>query len=195
MKKRNKERIKVPKSVQQAIPIRAIFEDGIFEIEKNKYSKTFKFSDVNYAVAGQEDKESMFLNYGAILNLLDAGSFPKLTIINRKLNKIDFDNKIKLNLENDNLDKYREELNNILASNSIDSAGMIQEKMLTIAIDKKNIQEARNYFARTGTELENNFAKLNSKFTELDINEKLRIFYDFFRIGEEDSYHFLYHSC
>lgn len=190
-----KERVKVPKNVQQAIPIKAIYEDGIFEVGKNKYSKSFKFSDVNYAVAGQEDKETMFLGYGAILNLLDAGSYPKLTIINRKLNQVDFDNKMKLDLGSDYLTKYRKEYNEILANNSIDSNGIIQEKLLTLTIDKKGISEARNYFSRTSTELSNNFAKLNSKFTELDINERLRIFYDFFRVGEEDLYKFDIKQC
>ena len=135
-------------------------------------------------------KKQCFLDYGAILNLLDAGSYPKLTIINRKLNKVDFDNKVKLDIGNDNLTKYRKEYNEILAKNSIDSNGIIQEKLLTISIDKKGINEARNYFSRTSTELSNNFAKLNSKFTELDLNEKLRIFYDFYRVGEEDLYNF-----
>lgn len=193
--KRDKERVKIPRSVQQVIPIKAIYEDGIFQVGKNKYSKTFKFADVNYAVASQEDKETLFLGYSGILNLLDIGSQPKLTIINRKLNKIDFNNKIKLKLENDNLTKYREEYNKVLAQNSIDSNNMIQEKMLTITIGKKNIDEARNYFARTSTEIGNSFAKLNSKFTELDINERLRIFYDFFRAGEEDLYHFDIKQC
>lgn len=193
--KRNKERVKVPRSVQQAIPIKAIYEDGIFEIGRNKYSKSFKFTDVNYAVAGQDDKEAMFLDYSSILNLLDAGSYPKLTIINRKLNKIDYDTKMRLELGNDNLSKYRKEYNEILAKNSVDSNGIIQEKILTISIDKKNISEARNYFSRTGTELTNNFAKLNSKFSGLDINERLRIFYDFFRVGEEDLYKFDIKQC
>lgn len=185
-----KEKIKLPKSVQQVISVKTIYEDGIFQVEKSKFSKSYKFSDVNYAVAGQEDKESMFLNYGAILNLLDAGTYPKLTIINRKLNKVDFDSKMKLELENDKLTKYRKEYNEIMANNSIDSNGMIQEKLLTIAVDKKNIEETRNYFSRTSTELSNNFAKLGSKFTELDMNERLRIFYDFFRVGEEDVFKF-----
>ena len=189
-RKNQKERIKIPRTVQQAIPIKAVYEDGIFEVGRNKYSKSFRFTDVNYAVAGQEDKETMFLDYGAILNLLDAGSYPKLTIINRRLNKVDFDNKVKLDIGNDNLTKYRKEYNEILAKNSIDSNGIIQEKLLTISIDKKGINEARNYFSRTSTELSNNFAKLNSKFTELDLNEKLRIFYDFYRVGEEDLYNF-----
>lgn len=197
MKKERKkrEKIKVPRSVQQAIPIKTAYEDGVFQVAQNKYSKTFKFTDINYAVAGQEDKEMMFLNYGAILNLLDSGSNPKLTIINRKLNKVDFDSKIKLQVENDKLTKYRKEYNEILANNSIDSKGMIQEKLLTITIDKKNVEEARNYFSRTATEIGNSFSKLNSKFTELDINERLRIFYDFFRVGEEDLYKFDINKC
>ena len=69
MFKKDKERVDVPKSVQQAIPVRAIYEDGIFEVGKNKFSKTFSFTDVNYAVASQEDKEAMFLDYSSILNL------------------------------------------------------------------------------------------------------------------------------
>jgi len=190
LKKKEKEKVKIPKSVQQTIPIKTIYDDGIFKLENNKFSKTFKFTDVNYAVAGQEDKERMFLGYGTILNLLDCGSFPKLTIINRKLNKIDFDKRIKLQLEDDNLTKHRKEFNEILAKNSIDAKGMIQEKLLTVSIDKKNIEEARNYFNRTGTEIGNNFGRLNSKFTELDLNERLRILYDFYRSGEEDLYNF-----
>ena len=193
--KRDKERIRVPRSAQQAIPIKSVYEDGIFEVSRNKYSKSYSFSDINYAVAGQEEKEDMFLSYGSILNLLDCGSYPKLTIINRKLNKIDFENKIKLKLEDDNLTKYRKELNDILANNSIDSKGMIQEKILTITIDKKNIEEARNYFSRTSTELSSNFSKLNSHLSEIDLKERLRLFYDFYRVGEEDLYSFDIKAC
>lgn len=193
--RKDKDRIDIPKSVQQAIPVKAIYEDGIFEVSKNKYSKTFSFTDVNYAVAGQEDKERMFLDYSSILNLLDVGADTKLTIINRKLNKIDFDSKMKLDIGNDNLSEYRKEYNKILANNSLDSNGIVQEKVLTITIDKKNIGEARSYFSRISTELANNFAKLGSKFNELEINERLRLFYDFYRIGEEDLYKFDIKQC
>jgi len=190
IKRKERDKIRIPKSVQQTIPIKTIYEDGTFLVDKNKYSKTFKFTDVNYAIAGQEDKERMFLGYGSILNSLDSASSPKITIINRKINKIDFDKNIKLKLEKDNLTKYRMEFNDILYKNSIDSGGMIQEKFLTITVDKKNVEESKKYFSRVGNEIGNNFIKLNSKFTELDLNERLRIFYDFYRNGEEDLYNF-----
>ena len=55
--KQEKETFRVPKGVQDAIPIAAIYDDGVFKVGKDKYSKTFKFTDINYAVASREDKE------------------------------------------------------------------------------------------------------------------------------------------
>ena len=60
LRKQEKEKFVVPKGVQDVIPITAIYDDGIFQIGKDKFSKTYKFSDINYAVASREDKEAMF---------------------------------------------------------------------------------------------------------------------------------------
>lgn len=66
--KQDREKFVVPKSVQNVIPIKTIWEDGIFLVGRNKYAKTFKFEDINYAVASREDKEAMFLEYSELLN-------------------------------------------------------------------------------------------------------------------------------
>ena len=89
--KQDKEKFIVPKSVQAVIPIKTIWEDGIFLVGRNKYAKTFKFEDINYAVASREDKEAMFLEYSELLNSLDSGATTKITINNRRLNKADFE--------------------------------------------------------------------------------------------------------
>lgn len=89
--KQDKEKFVVPKGVQDCIPITAIYDDGIFRVGKDKYSKSFKFTDINYAVASREDKEAMFLEYSELLNSLDSGATTKLTINNRRLNRLDFE--------------------------------------------------------------------------------------------------------
>ena len=68
LRKQEKEKFVGPKGVQDVIPITAIYDDGIFQIGKDKFSKTYKFSDINYAVASREDKEAMFLEYSELLN-------------------------------------------------------------------------------------------------------------------------------
>ena len=45
--KQDKEKFVIPKSVQAIIPIKTIWEDGIFLVGNNKYAKTFKFEDIN----------------------------------------------------------------------------------------------------------------------------------------------------
>ena len=88
--KQDKERFVVPRGVQDVIPIKAIFDDGIFQVGRDKFSKTYKFSDINYAVASREDKEAMFLEYSELLNSFDSGATTKITINNRRLNRADF---------------------------------------------------------------------------------------------------------
>ena len=58
----DREQFKVPKSVQDVIPVKRIYQDGVFLLSNGRFSKTYRFSDINYAVASKEDKESMFLN-------------------------------------------------------------------------------------------------------------------------------------
>ena len=112
--KQDKEKFVVPKGVQDVIPVAAIFDDGIFKVGKDKYSKTYRFTDINYAVASREDKEAMFLEYSELLNSLDSGATTKITINNRRLNRLDFEQTILIPTTGDNLDEYREEYNKML---------------------------------------------------------------------------------
>ena len=109
----DKEKFVVPKKVQDLIPIKCIWPDGIFKVG-NKFSKTYKFSDINYMVASREDKESMFLTYSELLNSLDSGATTKITINNHRLNKADFEDSILMPMKRDGLDGYRMEYNNML---------------------------------------------------------------------------------
>ncbi len=188
--KKDKEKFKIPRSVQDAIPIDAMWEDGIFLVGKNKYSKCFKFTDINYSVASREDKEEMFLEYSELLNSFDTGATSKITIINRRLNKLDFQKTMFIKLEDDELDKYRKEYNKMLLDKATASNGIVQEKCITITIEKKNIEDARLYFLRIGTELINKFKELGSVCVELEAVERLQLFHDFYRVGEETAFNF-----
>jgi hypothetical protein len=187
--KQDKERFVVPRGVQQAIPIRAIWPDGIFRVG-NKFSKSFRFEDINYAVASKEDKEAMFLSYSELLNSFDSGATTKITINNRRLNKADFESSILIPLKNDGLDEYRREYNQMLMDKATGANSIVQDKYVTVSVMKKNIEEARNYFSRIGTDLITHFSRLGSKCVELDATDRLRILHDFFRAGEETDFRF-----
>ena len=188
--KQDKEKFVVPKGVQDCIPITAIYDDGIFRVGKDKYSKSFKFTDINYAVASREDKEAMFLEYSELLNSLDSGATTKMTINNRRLNRLDFEKTILIPEAGDDLDVYREEYNKMLLDKATGANAIVQDKYVTISINKKSVEDARTYFARVGADLIAHFSRLGSKCVELETDERLRIVHDFFRVGEETAYHF-----
>ena len=187
--KQDKERYTVPRKVQDVIPVRRIWKDGIF-MTGGKFAKTYKFTDINYLVASREDKESMFLTYSELLNSLDSGATTKITINNRRLNKANFEQSILMPLRGDFRDEYRGEYNQMLLDKATGANGIVQEKYLTISVVKKDIEEARGYFAGVGADLFSHFSALGSKCTELDAEEKLRVLHDFYRQGEEDAFHF-----
>ena len=147
--KQDKEKFVVPKGVQDVIPVAAIFDDGIFKVGKDKYSKTYRFTDINYAVASREDKEAMFLEYSELLNSLDSGATTKITINNRRLNRLDFEQTILIPTTGDNLDEYREEYNKMLLDKATGANSIVQDKYITISINKKSVEDAYSRRKRT----------------------------------------------
>ena len=188
--KQDKERYQIPGKVQDIIPVRTVYPDGIFLSGKGKYSKTFRFRDINYAVASRSDKEMMFLEYSELLNAFDSGATTKITINNRRLNRLDFENQILIGMRNDGLNEYRKEYNRMLLDKVTGSNAIVQDKYVTVSVSKNNIEDARVYFSRIGADLVAHFARLGSQCTELDAEERLRIIHDFFRTGEETYFSF-----
>ena len=79
----------IPRSVQQSIPIKRIYKDGIFRVS-GRFSKTWRFFDINYAVASPEKQMELFLSYCGVLNSLPIDAGIKLTLVNRQLNRQEF---------------------------------------------------------------------------------------------------------
>lgn len=182
--KQGKEKYKIPRRVQDLIPIKCVWNDGIFKVG-NKFTKSFKFSDINFYVAPDEVKESMMLKYGELLNGLDSNATTKITIFNHKPYKSALEDAITIPTANDKLDSLREEYNSVLLDKAMAANGVMQEKYITVSAHKKDIEEARRYFARIGAELSSRFAALGSKCTELTAVERLRILSDFYHGGND----------
>ncbi len=179
-----KEKFKIPKSVQQSIPIKKIYKDGIFYCG-GRYTKSWKFTDINYSVASHDDQVSMFLSYSEILNSLAIDAETQILVNNRQLNKAEFEKRVSLKHKGDDLDVYRDEVNDIYRDKVSGSNNIMQEKYVTVSVVKKNIEEARNFFTRVGNDLTAGFNRLSSRTAPLTTEERLQILHDFYRDSEE----------
>ena len=193
--KQDKEHLSVPKSVQDTIPIRRLWPDGLFQFG-GKFSKTVRFSDINYAIASKEDKISMFLGYSELLNALDTGSTTKITINNKRLNRRNFEQEILIPPQGDHLDGGRSEYNAMLLDKVTDSSNsMVQERYVTVSAHKKTPEEARTFFDRVMNDVTTRLNHLDSHCEELDAVERLRVLHDFYRVGEESRFHIDLREC
>ena len=188
---RKKERasVRLPKTAQQSIPIRRIHRDGIWEVD-GKFSRCWRFTDINYAVADEEDKKEMLIQYCALEKALPTDAITKISIVNKRLNPLEFQKEMLMPSKQDGRDDYRKEYNRMLLDKAAEGNGIVQERYITVSVERRSIEEARSFFARVGSDLSANMKKLNSKLYELDNKERLGILHDFFRIGEEDSFRF-----
>lgn len=59
IEKAQQRKTRVPKTVQDTIPVDTIYKDGIFK-SGNKYTKSYRFLDINYKIASGEDKTISF---------------------------------------------------------------------------------------------------------------------------------------
>ena len=186
--KQDREGFDLPKSVQDAIPIRRLWPDGIFQFG-SKFSKTIRFTDINYAITSKEDKTSMFLGYSELLNALDTGSTTKITINNKRLNRQNFEQEILIPRQDDYLDGYRAEYNSMLMDKVTDSSNsVVQERYVTLSVHRKNVEEARAFFDRVTADVTTRLSHLDAHSEELDAVERLRVLHDFYRTGEEAEY-------
>lgn len=189
LQKLNRDGFHVPRNAQDIIDVDTIYKDGIFSKGK-RFSKTFKFTDINYAIASKHDKEGMFLDYCELLNSLDSTSMIKITINNRKVNLDEFHDEVLIKARNDTLDEYRQEYNEVLLDKIAEMDEIIQEKYITVTIFKNTIEEARGAFAHITNELTAHFGQLGSYCAALTTNERLKILHDFYRNGKEEKFYF-----
>ena len=137
--RQDKERFVAPRSCQDVIPIKAIWEDGIFLVGTNKYAKTYRFEDINYSVASKEDKEAMFLEYSELLNSFDSGATYKISIIVKRVDKEQFKKDILIPLRGNGNDIYIKEINQLLLDEITGSNGFIQLKYICLSRMNGNV--------------------------------------------------------
>ncbi len=179
-KKRKKR--SVPKTVQKTLPYQMIVYDCIFRIDDSHFSKTYRFDDINYSIAKQEEQEAIFLGYCAVLNSLDTGADMQITVYNNRVNKAKFNDMVLLKRKCDGFDRYIDVYNQMLTDKMEQGQnGIIRSKFLTVTVQAADADAARVKFSSIDVEIVNAFKKLGSDIRPMTANERVALLKDIFR--------------
>ena len=189
LKKASEPLYKTPKSIQETIEIMAVAENGIFEVSKNRYSKSYRFHDINYTTTNEDEQMDIFERYCKFLNSLDCNF--KITINNKNKNMVELRKNVFLQYQEDGYDNFRKIYNDIMEEKILAGRqGIEQERYLTITIERKNFEEAKAQFATLETTVQKAFAELGAVIVPLNGNERLKVLYDYYHLGNEGDFRF-----
>lgn len=192
--KRSDKPVKAPKYLQEVMGFQRISREGIFEVVKGRYSRTYRFQDINYVTAGTEDQMEILKQYCKTVNAIDV-SF-KITVNNRNKNMQEFRENVLFQRKGDGFDWIREAYNRITESRIVEGKqGIEQERYLTVCVERKGCEQAKAFFATFEATLKQNFAELGSTIEPLDAKERLRILFNFYRMGDEEQFRFNFRAC
>ena len=96
-------------TVQRSIPYLEMGRDGICRVEEYLYSKTVRFYDINYQLAQNEDKNTIFESWCDFLNYFDASIRFQLSFINHKSDMSEYNKVIQIEPQHDQFDDVRME--------------------------------------------------------------------------------------
>ncbi|MBO6239498.1 MAG: ATP-binding protein [Butyrivibrio sp.] len=187
-KKKEIESFKIPRYVQDVIPVKVLYKDGMAYMGDGIYTKMFALKDINYSAASGDSKEIMHKLYMECLNTFEVGQQTKITVINRKLLRDEIEEQFRMKLKGDKYDVYRKEHNEIIEGKLDEINNLRQEKYITASCEKRDEDSAKSYFLKCEKELSAAFRKLGSGITALNADERLKIYHDFYRPGEEEQY-------
>lgn len=195
-KKQDKERKKqrnIPQTAQQSIPYLRMLEDGICQVTKNYFSKTVQFYDINYQLALNEDKTTIFENYCDFLNYFDSSISVQLSFINQQVDVEEFEKSIDIPDQNDDFNEIREEYRTMLKNQlSKGNNGLVKTKYITFGIEAESLKVARARLERIETDVLNNFKVLGAQARPLNGVERLEILYHIFNQDRIEPFRFHY---
>lgn len=193
MEKRKSAKTYIPKSTQDDLPYIADYEEGLFEVAENQYSKCYELMDINYANADDDKAIAIFCKYAEFLSYFSEDMLIGITVDNSTVSLSEQEKKICYELTGDSYDMHRNEYNNIIKQQLAKSNKNIdKKKYITVTIESESPYEALLKFHKIDTNVKNNIKKIGSKARVLSTDERLAMLHDKMRKGKEGQFNIDY---
>ncbi|MBR2259239.1 MAG: ATP-binding protein [Blautia sp.] len=183
--------LKTKKTIQETIPYFAAYaKDGIIETSPGVFTKMYRFSDINYHTATEEDQTGFLIKYSQLLNRFDSTVRFQVVLNNKNVDMVEFKDENLLKPKGDGLDVYRKEYNALLLAKMEEGRNNLKrERYLVVSIEAENLDAAKHSFARLDPEIINSFKEIGgSKAEPLTTEERLEVLYDIYNIGHEGTF-------
>ena len=180
-----------PQTVQQSIPYKEMYRDGICRVTDRLFTKTLQFFDVNYQLATADDKAQIFESYCNFLNYFDSTISVQLTFINQRANMKEFARSIEIPDRSDGYDDIRREYGDMLRGQmQKGNNGLTKRKYITFGIEAADLRTAKLRLERIEADVLANFKALGVQAKALDGTERLELLHSQLHPGGQEKLRF-----
>ncbi len=170
-----------PHTAQQTIPYLQMYPDGICKVTEKKYSKSIAFEDINYQLAGSDDKNAIFEGWCDFLNYFDATVSVQFSFINQGTQRSDAEKAISIPEQDDAFNSIRTEYADMLKNQlAKGNNGLVKQKYITVSIEAESYTAAKTRLARIETDVLNNFKVLGVSAKPMTGYERLKALHGVF---------------
>ena len=163
-----------PHTVQDSIPFRNLYPDGLCRLDDRLFSKTIAYEDVNYRLAGPDDQRDIFERLCDFYNGYDPSIGVQMTLSSRHEDKNG--NLFGMDAQGDALDDMRVEASGILQIQyERGNNGFVKRKYVTLTIEAENLPAARARFSRIEADTLNRFKVMGAGARVLGGKERLAL--------------------
>ena len=180
---------KVPRSVQQSIPIDRIYEDGTWRCG-NVYSQMWSMPDINFTMSDEDNKAKILNLLGKVYMGVPSDCWLKICIVSQRMDEKSFRENVLLHRNLDGLDKWRVERNRRIRQCVQDAGNVVQHKYLILSTNKQNVTDARSRLRQVKGNLLAELSNLGCTIKPMTNNDRLEVLHNFFRRGEEGRFQF-----
>ena len=182
---------KGPRTAQDTIPYQQMWPDGVCRVTDKYYTKTIQFQDINYQLAQNDDKTSIFEGWCDFLNYFDASIHLQFSFLNLTASAESFEQSIVIPDRDDGFNdirhEYAEMLQNQLAKGN---NGLTKTKFITYGIEADNLKTAKPRLDRIEIDLLNNFKRLGVAAEPLNGKDRLRLMHGMFHMDTQAPFQF-----
>ncbi|GAA6298012.1 ATP-binding protein [Eisenbergiella tayi] len=151
------------------------------QVNDKLFTKTLRFSDINYELAQPEDKEQTFDGLCDFYNALDSSMWAQMSFLNLRANLIDYRKSVTVPGQGDDCDDVRRELETILqAQLAKGNNGLIKRKYFTFGIEADSGQAARPRVERIEADLRNHLKNMGVRSEPLSGYDRLEVLHGIF---------------
>ena len=182
---------KVPHTAQDTIPYQRMWPDGICRVTDTYYTRTIQYQDINYQLAMNEDKTSIFDGWCDFLNYFDPSIRFQFSFLNLSTKAESFEDSIRIPAADDAFNAIRTEYETMLLNQlAKGNNGLTKTKYITFGIEADGSKTAKARLNRIELDILTNFKKLGVRAESLDGRARLELMHRIFHMDSPDRFMF-----